>query len=115
MAEICYVDCSRKYKINQGVMVGERRPSVVEDKLQWKTTFGGTQPSVEHDFWCKTTFGGRQPSVEDDLRWKTIFSGKRPSLEDGLQLEMTFAERQPSVDPCMLHSPLCGIFFYKNQ
>ena len=33
--------------------------------------------------------------VEDDLLWKTTFSG-----------------RQPSVYPCMLPTPLCGIFSY---
>ena len=32
--------------INQGVMVGGRRP-LVEDDLRWKTTFGGRQSSVE--------------------------------------------------------------------
>ena len=36
--EIAPVDCSHKYKINQGVMVSERRPSVEED-LRWKTTY----------------------------------------------------------------------------
>ena len=95
-AEIWYVDCSHKYKMNQGVMVGGRRPSV-EDNLRWKTTFGGRQPSVEDDLGSKTTFcgtlcatskqgrklrfcmltvitnisvmvGGRRPSVEDELR-----------------------------------------------
>ena len=55
-----YVDCSHKYKINQGVMVDGRRPS------------------VEDDLWWKTIFDGRRPSVEDDLRWKTAFGGRRP-------------------------------------
>ena len=45
----------------------------------------------------KTTFGGRRPSVEDDLRWRTTFGGRRLLVED---------------DPCMLPSPLCGIFSY---
>ena len=45
-AEICYVDCSHKYKVNHGVGEGGRRP-LVEDNLQWKTPFGGRQPSVE--------------------------------------------------------------------
>ena len=40
-AEIWYVDCSHKYKINQGVMVGGRR-SLGEDDLWWKTTFVGS-------------------------------------------------------------------------
>ena len=65
---------------------------------QEKTTFGRRRPSVEDDLRWKTTFGGRRPSVEDDLRWKTTFGGRRPS------------GRRPSVDPCMLPSPLCGIF-----
>ena len=47
-AEIWYVDCSHKYKINQGVMERGWRPSV-EDNLRWKTTFGGRRPSVEDD------------------------------------------------------------------
>ena len=59
-AEIWYVDCSHKYKMNQGVMVG-----------------------------------GRRPLVEDNLKWKTTFVGRRLLVED---------------DPCMLPSPLCGIF-----
>ena len=57
-AEIWCVDCSHKYKINQGVMVGGRQP-LVEDNLRWKTTFVG-----------------RQPSVEDDLRWKATLDGR---------------------------------------
>ena len=32
-AEIWYVDCSHKYKINHGVMVGGRRPSVERQLL----------------------------------------------------------------------------------
>ena len=70
-----YVDCSQKYKMNQGVMVGGRQPSE-EDNLWWKTTFGGRRPLVED------TFGGRWPSVEDNLWWKTTHGGKRPSVED---------------------------------
>ena len=38
-AKIWYVDCSHKCKINQGVMLGGRQPSV-EDDLCWKMTFG---------------------------------------------------------------------------
>ena len=56
-AEIWYVDCFHKYKMNQGVMIGGRRPLVEDDR------------------WWKTTFGGRQPSVEDDLLWKRTFDG----------------------------------------
>ena len=47
-AEIWYVDRSHKYKINQGVMVGGRRP-LVEDDLWWKTTFDGRWPLMEDD------------------------------------------------------------------
>ena len=35
------------------------------------------------------------PLVEDDLQWKTTFGGRHLLVED---------------DPCMLPSPLCGIF-----
>ena len=52
------VDCSHKYKINQGFMVGGRRPSVEED-LWWKTTFCGRRPLVENNLWLKTPFGGK--------------------------------------------------------
>ena len=45
-----------------------RRP-LVEDNLQWKTTFGGRWLSMEDNLRWKTTFGGRQPSVEDNLQW----------------------------------------------
>ena len=34
------IDCSHKYKINQGVTEGGRQPSV-EDDLWWKTTLSG--------------------------------------------------------------------------
>ena len=74
-AEIWYVDCSHKCKMNQGVMVGGRR-LLVEGDLWWKTTFGERRPSVEDDHWWKTTFGGRQPLVEDDLQWKKTFGGR---------------------------------------
>ena len=74
-----------------------RRP-FVEDDLWWKTTFGGRHPSMEDHLWGKITFGGRQPSVEYDIRWKTIFSG-----------------RQPLVDPCMLPTPLGGIFVITHR
>ena len=70
-AEIWYVDRTHKYKINQGVMVGGRRPLVEED-LRRKTTSVGRQPLVEDDLWWKTTFGGGQPSVEDDLCWMKL-------------------------------------------
>ena len=69
----------------------------MEDDLYWKTTFGGRQPSVDDDFRWKTTFGGRRPLVEEDLRSKTTFGGRRLLVED---------------DPCMLPSPLCGIFYF---
>ena len=66
----------------------------VEDDLWWNTPYGGRQTLVEDNLWWKTTFGGRQHLVEEDLWWKTTFSG-----------------RQPSLDPCMLPTPLCGIFY----
>ena len=69
-ADIWYVDCSHKYKINQGVMVVGRRPS------------------VEDNFWRKTTFDGRWPLVEDDHSWKTNFDGRRPLIEDELWLKI---------------------------
>ena len=31
---------------------------LMEEDLQWKTTLGERQPSVEGDLWWKTTFGG---------------------------------------------------------
>ena len=103
-AEIWYVDCSHKYKINHWLMVGGRW-TLVEDDLHWKTTFVGRQPSLEDnlqwktafsrrhplledklwwgdDLWWKTTFGARQRLVEDFLWWKTNFDGRRPSVED---------------------------------
>ena len=114
--EICYIDCSHKYKINQGVMVGGRRPLVednlwgkmtfediiwwkmtfsgrqplVEDDLQWKTTFGGRRHLVEDKLWWKTSLGGRWPSVEDDLCWNTTFGGRWPAMKDNLQWKTTF-------------------------
>ena len=79
-AEIWYVDCSHKYKMNQGVMVGGSRP-LVEDDLWWKTTFVGRRPLLEDDLrW------------EDDLQWKTTFSGRQPSMEDSLRVKMTQME-----------------------
>ena len=43
-------------------------------------------------------------SVEDDLRWKTTIGGRRPSVEDDFWWKTTFG------GPCMLLTPLCGIF-----
>ena len=83
-AEIWYVDCSHKYKMNQGVMVGRRQP-LVEDNLWWKT------PLLEDDIWWKTTLGGRRLSVEDDLQWKMTFGGRRPTVEDDLRWKTTFS------------------------
>merc|ERR1712115_743812 len=80
-AEIWYVDCSHKYKMNQGVMVGGKRP-LVEDDLCWKMTFGGRRPFAEDDLRRKTTCGRRRPSVEDNLWWKTTYGGRQPSVED---------------------------------
>ena len=86
-----------------------RRPSM-EDGLWWKTTFGGRWPLVEDDLWWKMTFSGRRPSVEDDLWLKTTFDGGRPVVEDNLRWKTTFNGRWPLLDPCMLPTPLCGIF-----
>ena len=124
--EIWYVDCSHKCKINQGVMVGWKGTSA-EDNLCWKTTFVEGRPLLEDDLCWKTTFVGRRPSVEDDLQWKTTIDGRwssvddklwwkrtfgerRPSLEDDLQWKTTFSGRWPLLDPCLLPTPLCGIF-----
>ena len=67
----------------------------MEDDHWWKMTFGGRQPLQEDDLWWKMKFGERRPLVEDDLRWKITFSDRQLLVED---------------DPCMLSSPLCGIF-----
>ena len=63
---------------------------MVEDDLQWKTTFVGRQPSVDDDILWRTTFGGRQPLVEDNLWWKMTFGGIQPAMEDDLQWKITF-------------------------
>ena len=65
---------------------------------------------LEDDLWWKMNFSGRRPSVEDYLCWKTTFSGRYPLVEDNLWWKTALGGRQPSVDPCMLPSPLCGIF-----
>ena len=85
----------------------------MEGNSQWKTTIDGRQPLVEDNFWLKESkiwyvdcshkykmnkgvmVGGRRPSVEDNLRWKTTFGKSHLLVED---------------DPCMLPTPLCGIF-----
>ena len=59
--------------MNQGVMVGGRRPWV-EDDLWWKTPFGGRRSSVEDDLWWKKTYSGRRPSVEENFWGKTILA-----------------------------------------
>merc|ERR1712081_141904 len=56
---------SHKYKMNQGVMVGGRRP-LVEDDLCWKMTFGGRRPFAVDDLRRKTTCGRRRLLEEDD-------------------------------------------------
>ena len=61
--------------MNQGVMVGGRRPSV-EDNLRWKMTSAGRGPLVEDDLQWKKTFGGRRPFLEDEMCLKTNFSGR---------------------------------------
>ena len=87
---------------------------MVEDDLRWKTTFGERGPSLEDNLRWKTTYGGRQPSAEDDLRQKTTFGGRQPLVEDNLWWKTTFGGRQllEEDDPCMLPSPLCGIFYF---
>ena len=80
-AENWYIDYSHKYKINQGVIIGGR----------W--------PSVEDDLWWKTTFGRRQPLVEKYLRWKMTFCGRRP-----------FVGRQPSVDDDLSGRTILALF-----
>ena len=72
---------------------------------------GGRRPLVEDDLQWKKTFGGRRPLVEDDLRWKTTFGGRRHLVEDNLWWKTTFCGRCPLVDPCLLPTLLCGIFF----
>ena len=67
-------------------------------------TIGGRRPSG------KTTFGGRQPLLEENLWWKTTIVERRPSVVDDLRWKMTLSGRQPSLDPCMLPTPLSGIF-----
>ena len=55
--------------------------------------------------------------VEDKLRRKTTFSVRQPSMEDNLWWKATFGGRQLSVEdnPCMLPSPLCGIFLMQHD
>ena len=77
-------------ELDKGNICGRR--FLVEDNLQWKTTFGG-----RHLRW-KTTFGGRWPSVEDNLCWKMTFGERRPLGEENLQWKTTFGERRPSVE-----------------
>ena len=70
---------------------------MVEDDLQWKTTFGGKQTSVEENLRWRTPFGERQPLVEDDLWLKTTFGGRHPSAEDDLWWQKTFGGARPSA------------------
>ena len=64
----------------------------MEDNLQWKTTFGGRQPSVEDNLRWRMTCYGRQPSLEDNLWWEMTFDGRQPLWET------TFGGRQPLVE-----------------
>ena len=69
----------------------------MEDDPQWKTT---SEHVRRLKFGVLTVFINIRLIkvlwfVEDDLRCKTTFSECRPLVED---------------DPCMLPSPLCGIF-----
>ena len=82
--EIWYVNCSHKYKINEGVMVGRRRPSV-EDDLQWKTTIDG-----------------RQPLMEDEIQWKTSFGGSLHAAQSVTTTTITTTTKQLSWDVIQL-------------
>ena len=50
----------------------------------------GRQPLMEDNLQWKTTFNGRQPLMEDDLRWKMTFDGRWPSIKDNLWCKTTF-------------------------
>ena len=80
-----------------------------------KTTFGGRRPLVEDNFWWKMIYSGRLPAVEEKLQWKITLGGRRPLVEDNLEdyqrWKMNISGRRPSLDPCMLPTPLRGIFF----
>ena len=52
------------------------RLPLLEDDLQWQTTFGGIQTLVEGDIWWKT------PLVGDEFRKKAKFGIRQPSVED---------------------------------
>ena len=41
--------------------------TLMEEDLQWKTTFDGRRPLSEDDLRRKTTFDERRPVTEDDL------------------------------------------------
>ena len=51
----------------------------MEDTLQWKMTFNGRQPSIEHDL-----------SIEDDIWWNTICDERQHLMKDDLQANTTF-------------------------
>ena len=96
-------------------MVGGRQ-LLVEDNLQCKVTFGERQPSVEDDPRRKMTFCGRRLLLEDDLCWKTTFVGRQTTEKDGLWWKTTddFQWKTTFGGPCMLPTPLCGIFTNKR-
>ena len=52
---------------------------ILEDIVQWHTTFEGRQPLIEYDLWLMVTFDWRKLPMEDDL-WRKTFC-------DGIQLE----------------------------
>ena len=90
-----------------------QRQPLVGDDLWWKTTFGGKWSTVEDNLWWNPTFSGRLPAVEEKLQWKITLGGRRPLVEDNLedyQMKMNISGRRPSLDPCMLPTPLRGIF-----
>ena len=82
--------------VPRGHLRGRRRPLMEED-LQWKTTFDGRRPSMEDDLQWKITFDGRRPLIEDDHWRKTTFEGRWPLTEDDLWRKTTFDGRRPSV------------------
>ena len=98
------------------------RQPLMEDDMQWRTTFNGRQHSMEDDIQWKTTFDGRRPSMKDILWWRTTFNGGQPSMEDDIQWKMTFDWRLPLMEddlhwrnfeiPLCHLPPLWSFFFY---
>ena len=53
----------------------ERKP-LMEDNLQWKTTFDGRQHPMEDNFRWK------KPPMEEYRRWRTVPYAKKTLMED---------------------------------